>query len=258
MGHVIAAMRVGQERLAALGCPLDRPVDALGCPHHRGLFRIQIDLRAEAAADVGRDDPHLGLRQSQHERGHQQPLDVRVLAGHVERITIIGTAVARDSGARFDRIRDEPVVDDVELGYVRGFGECRVNRGLVAQRPGVALVAGRAVVDLRRTGFQCIDGVDYRRQDFVIDVDQLGGVLRLVGRFRNHQSDAIADIADLALRQHRMRRLLHRLPVGAGNQPATWQTVDAGQVGAGVDSDDPGRRLRLGRVDLANLCVRMR
>ena len=178
--HVIAAVRVGQERFAALARPLDRAVDALARPDDRGLFGVQEDLRAEAAADVGRDHAHLVLRQSQHERRHQQALDVRVLARHVERVAVVGAGVRRDRGARLDRVGNEAVVDDVDLRDVRGLRERRVDRRLVAERPRVALVAGRLVVDLRRAGLQRIGRVDDRRQHFVVDFDQLGGVLRLV------------------------------------------------------------------------------
>ena len=52
----------------------------------RRLLGVEEDLRAEAAADVGRDHAHLVLRQAEHERAHQQPLDVRVLVRDVERV----------------------------------------------------------------------------------------------------------------------------------------------------------------------------
>ena len=97
VGDVIAPVRVGQKRFAALGGPLERPVDPLRRPDQRGLFGIEIDLRAEAAADVGRDDAHLVLRQAEHEGRHQQPLDVRVLAGDIERVAVVGAAVATPS-----------------------------------------------------------------------------------------------------------------------------------------------------------------
>ena len=55
-----------------------------------------------------------------------------------------------------------------------------------------------------------------------------------------------------------MRRLVHRLAVGAGDEPAARQAVDAGQVGAGEDGDDARRRLRLRGVDRADRRVRVR
>ena len=228
--HVVASVRVGEEALAPLGRPLDRAVDALRRPHHRRLFGVEVDLRAEAAADVGRDHADLVLGQAEHERGHQQPLDVRVLAGDVERVAIVAAAVRGDRGAWFDRVRNEAVVDDVELRHVRRLGERGVDRRLVAKRPRVALVAWRAVMELRRARLQCVDDVDHRGQHFVVDVDQLGRILRLVGRLGDHEGDRVADVTDLALRKHRMRRLVHRLAVGAGDEPAAGESIDAGQV----------------------------
>jgi hypothetical protein len=88
---------------------------------------------------------------------------VRILAGDVERVAVIGAAVARHGGARLDGVGDEAIVDDVELGDVRGFGERAVDGGLVAQRPGVALVARRAFVQLGRAGLERRHRIDDRR-----------------------------------------------------------------------------------------------
>ena len=50
-----------------------------------------------------------------------------------------------------------------------------------------------------------------RRQHVVAHFDQLGGVARLFLRFGDDHGDVVADVAHLALREHRVRRLLHRL-----------------------------------------------
>ncbi len=162
--HVVAAVRIGEECLAAIGRPLDRAIHFLRRPHQCGFLGVQVDLGAEAASDVRRDHAHLRLGQPEHERRHQQPLDVRILVGHVQRVRLVGAAVRRHRRARLDRIRNEAVVDDVELGHRRRLGEGRVDRRLVAQRPRVALVARRLLVDLRRAGLQRLDAVDDGRQ----------------------------------------------------------------------------------------------
>ena len=138
LGDMVAAVGVGQERFAALGGPLDRPADLLAGPDQRGLLRVEEDLRAEAAADIGRDHAHLRLRQAEHERAHQQPLDVRVLVGDVERVAVVVLGVDRVGGARLDRVRDQPVVDELELADVRRGRERRVDRFLAAVAPVVA------------------------------------------------------------------------------------------------------------------------
>jgi hypothetical protein len=86
------------------------------------------------------------LGQAHDERGHQQPLDVRVLARHVERIAVVGARIRTVRRARLDCVRDQPIVDEIELGDVRGLGEGRIYGALVADGPDVAAVAGRGLV----------------------------------------------------------------------------------------------------------------
>ena len=255
---VIAAVRVRQKRFAAFGGPFDRPSHTLRRPHHCGFFGIQIDLRAETAADVGRDDANLVFWKAEHECRHQQALDVRILIRDVERVAVVGTLIRCDGGARLDRVRHEPIVDDVELRDVRGFCERCIHGALVADRPRVALVARRLIVNLRRARLQRIDDVDHGRQHFIIDVDQFRSVFRLIARFGDHQGDLVADVAHFSFREHRMRRLLHRRSVDARDQPAARQSVDAFEIGARVDRNHAGRFLRVRRVDVAYLRVRVR
>ena len=59
---VITAVRVGEKRFTAIARPLDRTIDQLRRPDAHGLFGVQVDLRAEAAAYVRRNDAHLVLR----------------------------------------------------------------------------------------------------------------------------------------------------------------------------------------------------
>jgi len=256
--HVIAAVCVGDERLAALRCPADGPADAPARPHHRRFLGIQVDLGTEAAADVGRDHAHLVLGEPQHERGHQQALDVRILACHVQRVRIVGAAVRSERGTRLDRIGHETIVDEFDLRDVGGAGERCIDRRLVADRPRVAAVARCLVVDPGRTALQRFDGAGNRRQHLVVDRDGFGGVLCLVARMRDHHRHGITHVAHLSLRQHRMRRLVHRLAVGAGDEPAARQPVHPREILAGVDRDDPRHRLRLGRVDGRDARVRVR
>ena len=63
------------------------------------------------------------LGKPQHERRHQQALDVWILIRDIKRIAIVGAVVRCHRGARLDRIGHEAIVDDVELRDVRRFGE---------------------------------------------------------------------------------------------------------------------------------------
>ena len=85
VGDVVAAVRVGQERLRAVAGPFHRPADLLRRPQADDLFRIDEDLRAEAAADIGRDHAQLVLGRHADEGRDDEPRDVRVLRGVPER-----------------------------------------------------------------------------------------------------------------------------------------------------------------------------
>ena len=65
--------------------------------------------------------------------------------------------VFADRGARLDRIRHQPVVDEVERGHML----CRLERSLdglrIAEMPLVDRVCGRDLVDLRRA-FRALAG----------------------------------------------------------------------------------------------------
>ena len=80
---------------------------------------------------------------------------------------------------------------------------------------------------------------DDGRQRFVVDDDELGGVLALVGSLGDDDRDRLADVADDVERERALRergRERRRL----GRQP---------EVGRGEDAEHAGRAHRLARVD---------
>jgi hypothetical protein len=103
-------MRVSQKRLTALGCPLDRPANALGGPSQRDIFGVQKNLRTETAAYVRRNHPHLALGQAKHKGAHQQALDVRILVGDMQGVAVVVLGVGGDGCARLHRVGDQAVV----------------------------------------------------------------------------------------------------------------------------------------------------
>ena len=142
---------------------------------------------------------------------------------------------------------------------MRRFRERGVDRRLVAVAPVVADVVGDLVVHGRadRVGRA---QVDHRWQLLVLDLDELGRVLGLEQRLGDDERDLVADVPHLALRQHRVRRLLHRRAVLAVDQPAARQATDLGlgEIGAGDDVDDAGRLLRSVELDRLDARVRVR
>ena len=138
-------------------------------------------------------------------------------------------------------------------------GKGGIGRGLVAVAPVVAEVA-RHIVMHCSAGAVGAGGVHHCRQGFVIDLDQLGGVLGLPLRLGNDQGYLVTDMAHLALRQARVGRLLHWRTVLVVDQPAAGQAVDfgIGQILPGEDGDHTGGFLGSVELDRFDACMRVR
>ena len=111
---MVAAMRVGKERFRTVRHPFHRPADLTRRPETDDFLRIDENLRAEAAADVGRDHPQLVLGRDPDEGGNNQPRDVRILRRIPERETVGAGIVFTDRRARLDRVGRQPIVNEVE------------------------------------------------------------------------------------------------------------------------------------------------
>src|SRR5690606_41090036 len=85
-----------------------------------GLFRVGEDLRAEAAPDVRRDHPDLGFREIEHEGAEDQPEQVRILAGGVDRVAVGTGIVFTDGRTGFHGVGHEAVVYQLELDDMGG------------------------------------------------------------------------------------------------------------------------------------------
>src|SRR5262249_3315037 len=120
MGDVIAAMRIGYERFRALGYPFHRPADALGRPKRHDFFWIDENLRAEAATDIRRDDSQLMFRRHADEGGDHEARDMRILRRIPQCESAGAGVVVADRRARLDRVRNEAIVDDIELSHMLG------------------------------------------------------------------------------------------------------------------------------------------
>jgi hypothetical protein len=254
---VVAAMGVGQEGFAAVAGPLDRPADLLAGPDQRGLFAVEIDLGAETTAHVGRHHTQLVLGDAQHEGAHQQALDVRVLVGDVERVVVVGAAVAGVGATRLHRVGRQAVVAELQRGDVRRGLEGLGHAVLVADAPQITLVVGRFVVH-RGDGVERAGRIDDRRQFVVIDLDQFGCRLGLLVGFGHHHGDPIAHVAHLGVGQHRVFGLFHRRAVEVVDQPAARQATDGLEVLAGVHAQHAGRGRGGGSVDALQARMRVR
>ena len=164
-------------RLGAVLDPLDRRADELGRLRDRELLGVAVELRAEAAADVGRDHAAASTRGSPQISRDERAQEVRDLRRAVERQLVGRDAPVGEHGARLDRDRRQPLVVDRLADLDRRGVEDRVEAlGLVRDR--AAEVARRVVVQQRRTGLERVLGVDHDGQRVVVDDDAVGRVAR--------------------------------------------------------------------------------
>ena len=256
---MVAALRVGLKGFTAIGDPFDRPLQLARGPRHQPFFGINHLLAAKAAADIGRHDAELSLGNPQHQHPDQDPRDVRQLGRGVERVIAGGGLVLRQGGSRLHRVGDQPVVDEIEPGDVMSPGKGGLGRHRIADRPIAAEIARHTFIELRRIGPYRGDDPSHCRQNPIFDLNAFGGVAGDLDAVGNDHRDRVADMAHVALRQQRMRRLLHRLAVFAHNSPGAWDPVQlvGDDVLGGEDRHDAGLGRRLGLVDCHDLGVGM-
>ena len=119
--------------------PLDGFADAHGDEAHQGLFRVDVELASETAADLRRNDTQAVLRYAEHQR-HQRADQVRNLCGGVdcERL-VAGFPIGHDT-AGFHRAGDQALADDAFFDDDLGSGECVIDVASVLPWSTCALV----------------------------------------------------------------------------------------------------------------------
>ena len=128
LGDMIAAVGVGDEAFRTLAGPFHRPVELARRPQANDLLRIDENLRAETAADIGRDHAQLVLGRHADEGRDDQPRDVRILRRVPQRQAAACGIVLGDRRARLHGVRHQAVVDELEFGDVLGVLERRIGR----------------------------------------------------------------------------------------------------------------------------------
>ena len=147
---MVAAVGVGKEGFGTVAGPFHRAADLLRGPQRHHFFRIDVDLRAEAAADIGRDHAQLVLGGDVVECRQHQTRDMRILRGRIEREMLFGLIVVGDRRARLHRVRHQAVVGEFQRHHIGGLAEGVLYRGLVADMPVIDHIAGRFRMQLRR------------------------------------------------------------------------------------------------------------
>ena len=255
---VIATLIVGNEAFAARADPFHRPPQSPRGPGDDGLLGIVLTLVAEAAADVGRNQPNRGLRQVKL-LADDAPDVMRYLRGAIERKLAVRAAVGQN-GARLDCRADQAVVDEVETHHMCGGAKGFAHGDFVAAREAEADVAGRGLVKLRRIvahrGFR----IGHRWQRLIINLHEIGSVTRLRQCLGNDGGHRLADVADCPARQRPTRRLRHRLAVGRFDGPKRHHGAEVvgRHIRAGEHGDDTRLTSRWCAIDLADASMRMR
>ena len=251
---VVAPVVGGQHLVRARRDPLDRPVELARDEAGEHLLAVDLQLGAEAAADLWRDDADAVLADPELDREHDAR-DVRDLGRRVQREAV--GLPGGEHAARLDRPSGGAVVDDPPLHDDVGLGQARVDVA-AADAPlehGVRVVVvvdgGGAILERRL-------GIDDDGQRLVLHDDLLGGVDHGVLVGADDRGHALADVADLAAGE---RPMVGHPDVHAGRLPEEHARrghvhdvlagehgldVVALERGGGVDRDDPG--VRLGRA----------
>ena len=257
-GHVVVARESRRRQV------LDPVLDPLHrhAEHDRGddradVARIDADLVAEAAADVGGDDVDLGLGNARQQRGHGAH-DVRRLEGAPDGQLAVDLVHRGDAGAGLERAGVHPLIDDFFLHVDLGLGERPLGRLLVADLPGEDVVvmpartvrarglARKVVAQDRRAIGERGRGIVERRQLLVLDLDQLDRIGRDVAVVGDHEGDLLVLEQHLAVGQHHLHV--------AGERRHVVQ-VQGLQVLGGQHRMHAGQRLGLRDVDRLDPCM---
>ena len=243
---LVAFLMRDQEILAPVLHPLHRPPERDARGSDRTVLAIVGALRAEAAADVGRDHTHLRIAEIEHV--HERALQsMRALAGDV-RGELLGRRVPVDhETAALDEEGSATMLEQALPEHVRGLAERLVDVA-VFHRHARDDVVGSARVRGDGRGFDGRPHVGHRGQDLVVDLDEAGRILRDIAAVGDDDGDWLADDAHLLPRQH----VLHTDLADGRVRDIERQALLAhhlGQVSPGEHGVNSGMRLGLGGVD---------
>ncbi len=187
---------MAEEILAPIFDPFDRTTEHFRGGGNAGVFRIDSAFRAEAAADIGRDDVHLVIVEV--ENVEQSAFDpVRPLRGDVDGVGVRDRIIGGDKATAFQEegaaaMDDEPLPYDMcgrREGDVGIADRYRNSRGNVRLRPRMG--NRRAGQDRRGT-------IDDRRQRLVVDLDLRSRIFRKRPAFGDDDRDRLARIDGFA------------------------------------------------------------
>ena len=227
---------------------------------HDAVFRIEVGLLPEAAADIADQHAHAFLRPLQHGLRQHVAGRARRLRLHMQDQPAGLLLDLGDGGARLHGGGHQPLADQVERHCVRGFREGLFDLGGVAIAHDRDNVVGRLGPYHRRARLDRFDGIDHRRQHFVADSDRFGRGLRGNARGRHHGGDRLTGKAHDFMGKQPARRHRHRFAAGAHEHRQRRDGADiiGNKVGACIDRLDARHVLCGLDVDRHDLRMGMR
>ena len=178
---------------------------------------------------------------------------MRHLRGRPERQCPFAGVIRRDDGARLDRHRRQPLVDDPLFDHAIGAAERLVDVA-AAHRVRIRDVRAQIGMRQRRSRLDRRLRIHDDRQRIVIDIDGIDGIARDVRVGRDGHCHGVTDEIHPVAGEHGvLRRLEVRNRRGARNQ-----TAGGVDVGTRQDGDDTGNGARRRDVDAGDAGVRMR
>ena len=148
-GHVVAPLRVADKMFGPVGLPPNRLAKPARGFENQGIFPIEKDSRAEAAADVVGQDPQVCRRDLQH-LCKNVAKRVHALAAEMQRQSAACGVERPHRSTRLHVVRDDARIDDLYLHRMRGLREDLVGFRLVADMRVEGDVARGAGKDLNR------------------------------------------------------------------------------------------------------------
>ena len=203
--HDIAAVDGSHVVFGPLLRPLHRAAQTACERDRERALAVDLELRAEASAHVGRDHADLRLGDAEHEL-ESEARDVRCLRRRPES-DLAGGPDLREHATGLDRVRDEPrLVVAPRHDDVGGVDRCLDVAGL--ELPDVALVRAELLVHEGGSVCQRLLDVGVRRKRLVIDLDELRCILCERAARGDDDRHGIALVARLANRERIVRRRL--------------------------------------------------
>ena len=238
---MVARMDVGDEALEAVGDELHRAPQDLRHGRDRDLVRVDMDLDAEAAADILADDadgPFLDPQLLGEDALHH----VRRLGGMVHRQRPIGGIPVGDDAARFQRDAGVAAGDEGRLHHLvrggHGGGDIALFR-----RAGEDQVVAKLGVDHHRAGVERGFHVELRGQRVPLHRQRGDAIFRRGAAVGDDSHHRLTLPGRAIQRQRILRRGFHALQVIERRHPGI---ADLGEIGAGEDTQH-ARHLPRGR-----------